>query len=183
MPDDRKEKLFIYEVPYSGKHHIVNIDSDIEAPYVYRDLHKLLIESSANDIVTFEINSFGGRMDTTTQIHNLLKGTQARTRAVIYTAYSAASVIALSCDQIITGDHAGMMIHAASWGTDGKVNEMQSQVDYFTNKTKTLFEEVYKGFLNKKEIDLVLNNKDIWLTKNQIDLRLKKWTPIRMRKE
>lgn len=176
---DEKAELFIYELPIQGRLHVVNLDERIGEPVQYRELYKLLLDASFGDYITLSINTGGGSLMTTIQIHNALKATKANTRAVVYTAWSAGSIIAFSCDDIVVADHGSMMIHAATWGTDGKVDELVSQSEHFRKTVSSMFNEVYKGFLTTAEITKVLENKDMWFEKDEIEKRLKKWRPIR----
>lgn len=177
---EEREKLFIYDIPIGNKAHIVNLDDKIGEPWEYRDLNKLLLNDvNFGDVINVVINTSGGNVMTTIQIHNALKATRAHTRAIVYSAWSAGSLIAFSCDDIVVADHASMMIHAATWGTDGKVDELFSQSEHFKKIVSNMFHEIYKGFLTKSEINKVLENKDMWFDKQEIEKRLKKWKPIR----
>lgn len=178
MKEDKNE-LFIYELPIQGRLHVVNFDERIGEPDQYREFYKLLLDASFGDYINLAINTNGGNLMTTVQIHNALKATRAQTRAVVYTAYSAGSIIAFSCDEIVVADHGSMMIHAAAWGTDGKVDELFGQSEHFKKTVSNMFHEVYKGFLTKGEINKVLENKDMWFDKEEIEKRLKRWKPIR----
>ena len=100
--------------------YIINIDYDIEPSYFYREAFLILRNAKSDDTIRLVINSYGGYLEPALQFYNLLLNTQAKTIAEIYAAYSSASIIALSCDNIITKDFCSMLIHSLSTGSDGK---------------------------------------------------------------
>ena len=60
-----------------------------------------LAESNNADLIIFDIDTFGGRVDAATQIKDSISSTEIETIAFINRrAISAGSLISLSCDQI-----------------------------------------------------------------------------------
>jgi ATP-dependent protease ClpP protease subunit len=176
QPDD-----LIQETDLSYKHYIVNLDEEIQEPKYYRKVFDLLRRATCNDIITFIINTPGGNISTLVQFFNHLMITEAHTVADIYEAYSCGADIALSCDSIMLNDFSSMLIHSASYQTEGKQHEINSNVECFDKVFTDILKKIYKGFLTEKEIKSVLEGKDKWFDKMELERRFKKWKPLRSR--
>ena len=170
-----------YQYPITINRYIVNLDSYIDSPDNYREVFDTLIKAEQDESIFLNINSCGGRMDTTREFISLLLNTNASTRATIFTASSAAALIALSCDEIQVAQTGAMMIHNSSFGTEGKVGDIKSQSDHIDKMSRSLFELVLKGFLTKEEIEEVCIGKEFYFDYKQIVKRMKKFVPIRLR--
>lgn len=166
---------------YNFREFIVNLDSEIKEVSQYRKAFHVLSTASPNDIVRVIINTPGGLVDTALQFHNMLLNTQARTIAEVYNAHSAGSMVMLSCDNIQMMRYSSVMIHSVSFGIGGKVGDVKAYADFTSDSNKAILDDIYAGFLSEKEIESIVNNKDIWLTKQQCEERLKTWVPIRAR--
>jgi len=153
----------------------IYIDESIHNPNQYRKIFNTLREGKENDSIILIINSYGGNLDTAIQFYNYIKDCKSKTIAEIYTAYSAGSMIALSCDDIICKSFASMMIHSMSWGTVGKTVDMKSQSDFANKLNISICKNIYKGFLTDKEIDDVIKGKEFWFMQNSIERRIKSW--------
>jgi ATP-dependent protease ClpP protease subunit len=157
----------------------VNLDGEIDGPENYRKVFSILQKASRNDAIVFRINSFGGDVGTAIQIVNGIQNSDAFCVAEIYSAYSAAGVIALACDKIVPMQFSSMMIHNISWGSGGKVNEIKAHSDFMKTWSEQIVMKAYNTFLSKKEIKSILAGSDLWLTENEITERLEKWKPMR----
>lgn len=161
--------------------HIINLDTDIGPPNEYRQAFSLLREASLEDAIVLMINTDGGHVSTVVQFFNHLLKTQATTFAEVYCAYSAGSIIALSCDNINVGRYGSMMIHALSAGALGKAHELDGKVKFISQFNDRIIKELYTDFLTDKEIETIIAGKDIWLMENDINKRLKGWKSVRLR--
>ena len=56
----------------------------------------------------------------------------------------------------------------------GELKNLMLVADAQFEEAQRIEEEVYQEFLTKKEIDAILNNKDLWLTTNEVADRLRK---------
>lgn len=177
-----KEGIFAKK-QYISNHYSFYIDEDIEISSNYRELFNILREAEENDVVTLVINSRGGYLETAVQIYNYLLMTKATTIAEVHTAYSAAAMIALSCDNILLGRFSSMLIHTASSGVGGKAEDMKRYSDFLNDWNIKICKDVYKGFLTDKEIIQVCEGKEFWLLEEEVMKRLKSWTPVRSRKK
>lgn len=159
--------------------YVVNIDGEIKSPSVYRQVFSVLQKATIRDVVIFRINSPGGEVDTAVQIVNMIQNCQAMCIAEVYSAYSAASVITLACDEIRVMKYSSMMIHNINLGLFGKVNEIASHGNFINAWGNSFIRKIYSGFLTKTEIDSVLSGTDFWFMEEDIKKRLKTWKPMR----
>lgn len=154
--------------------HEFYISGAIEGPEEYVEWFNVIRNASEYDTVKLYINSGGGNLDTALQFMRVLTDTAANTIASVEgSCMSAATMIMLSCDAIEVSPHSLFMFHNYSGGTLGKGGEMADQILFERAWSKTFLNEVYKWFLSSDEIESILNNRDIWLTSEQVAERLK----------
>ena len=151
----------------------VPIDGNIEAPMFYRQVVNAINNTSEQDVIEFEINSGGGRLDGLCSLLSAMKRTSAEKIALINgDCHSAASMLALACDAAVVSPYASMLVHNASGGTLGKIADMRGQLEHLNNFTDELFRDTYKLFLSEEEIEDCLGGKELWLNASQIIERL-----------
>jgi hypothetical protein len=66
------------------------------------------------------------------------------------------------------------MFHNYSAGTFGKGGEMYDQLQFERRWSENFMRAVYKDFLAEDEIQSMLNNRDIWMTSDEVAQRLEK---------
>lgn len=172
----------IFSTQKTSTQYYVNIDTEISSPDNYREVIKSLVSASSSDMFIFMLNSNGGDLATAMEISSAILNTDAYCKAIVFSAFSAASVIALSCDSILVEDCGAFFIHAPVWASAGKPQTMESQGQFFSKSSKQWFTKIYQGFLTDDEINKVLLGLDMWIDKKDADKRLKRWTPIGARK-
>lgn len=150
-----------------------NIDEDITVPSYYRNLIEVLNNATEQDLVVLNINSDGGMLDSAISIIDALRNTQANTLAWISgSCYSAASLLALSCQNIEVGDFATLMAHNSQYGLGGYTTDIKDRAVFEHKMTSKILHSVYDGFLTKEEIETVLANKTIWMDSDEIAERV-----------
>lgn len=175
-----KDKIIIKNI-ISKNEYIINIDTDILDPNEYREVFEILRLAKKEDKIILKINSMGGYIHTMIQWVNALLHTKAKTIAEIYTAYSAASVIALSCDELKFQHFCSMMIHNMSLDIGGKISDIEGYAKFAMSQDKDIADTIYMGFLTKDEIKKVNSGSEVWLDKNQCLSRIKNFKPIKQR--
>lgn len=141
----------------------------------YLDWLDVIRNAGPNDDVIVHINSPGGNLFTALQLMNALAESEATITAQVEGAcMSAATMIMLCADRFMLSPHAMFMFHNYSGGTIGKGGEMWENIKFERSWSKKFLHEVYDIFLTKKEIDSMLDGKDVWLTADQVAERLKK---------
>lgn len=160
--------------------HEFYLSGSIEGPEEYIDWFNVIRNASEYDTIKIYINSGGGDLNTALQFMRVLADTDAATIASIEgSCMSAATMVMLSCDAIEISPHSLCMIHNYSGGTIGKGGEMVDQILFERDWSRLFLADVYKWFLSSDEIESILNNRDIWLTSEQVAERLK--TVLEMR--
>lgn len=141
----------------------------------YLDWLDVIRHAGQNDDIIVHINSPGGSLFTALQLMNAMAESEATITAQVEGAcMSAATMIMLCADRFMLSPHAMFMFHNYSGGTIGKGGEMWENIKFERSWSKKFLHEVYDTFLTKKEIDSMLDGKDVWLTADQVADRLKK---------
>jgi len=150
-----------------------NLDEDIKEPSYYRNLIEVLNNATEQDLVVLNINSFGGGLDSAISIIDALRNTRANTLAWISgSAYSAAGLIALSCQNVEVGEFATLMCHNSQYGLGGYTTDIKDRALFEHKMTSKIMQSVYRFFLSPEEIESVLMNKTIWMDSDEIIERL-----------
>ena len=150
-----------------------NIDEEIKEPSYYRNLIEVLNNATEQDLVVLNINSGGGMLDSAISIIDALRNTRASTLAWISgSAYSAAGLIALSCQNVEVGEFATLMCHNSQYGLGGYTTDIKDRAVFEHKMTSKIMHSVYKHFLSLDEIESVLMNKTIWMDADEIIERL-----------
>jgi ATP-dependent protease ClpP protease subunit len=169
---------------FTAQCHRIFIDDEILDAKYYRKVILTIMKCSESDSVVFLINSIGGDMFTLRSIVETFKMVGVKTTAVIMAkCYSAASMLALSCDEIIVYPSAEMMIHTAQLVAGGSAGNFKRSVQFAVKSVESYIDDVYQGFLTEEEISDVKNDKEIYLDADQINTRLKRLFKERARIE
>jgi ATP-dependent protease ClpP protease subunit len=158
-----------------GHLHEFYIVGEIDEALKYTEWFNTIRHSSSNDAIKIYINSCGGDLWTAIQFMRVMKECKAPIMASVEGAcMSAATIIFLMADQYEISPHSMFMFHNYSGGTVGKGGEMIDQIKHERKWSERLFEEIYEDFLELDEIKAILDNKDIWLTAEEVVNRLNK---------
>jgi ATP-dependent protease ClpP protease subunit len=87
-------------------------------------------------------------------------------------------MIALACDGLYCYPHAYMMIHTSSGCSFGKQSDIKREEEFYNPWLENFFNEIYRHFLTKKEIQDILGGKDMWLRSDEVMERFKKRVDI-----
>jgi ATP-dependent protease ClpP protease subunit len=151
------------------------LDTAIGDKKNYRDLLHTLYNMSEDDSMRLFVSGPGGQIDTLLEIITAVESCQGRVVGVLTgAAQSAHGILALALPELQVLHRASIMIHNASFGAGGKVQEVQSMVDFNTKTCKKLFEEFYTGFLSDAELADVHKGVDFYFDADEIQTRLKK---------
>lgn len=152
-----------------------NLDEDIKEPSYYRNLIEVLNNATEQDLVVLNINSGGGHLDSAISIIDALRNTRANTLAWISgSCYSAASLIALNCQNLEVGEFATMMAHNSQYGLGGYTTDIKDRAVFEHKMISKIMHSVYKHFLSVDEVEAVLANKTIWMDADEIVERFAK---------
>lgn len=168
------QKNTYYSIPKGFKHEFY-LSGEIEEPEKYADWFHLIRNSSENDDIIIHINSMGGNAATAIQLMRVLKETQANVTACVEgDCMSAATFIFLSATSFDISEYSDFMFHNYSSVAAGKGGEMYDSITHAKKWSDNLMKTVYKDFLSDEEIQQILDNKDIWMSGEEVLERLKK---------
>lgn len=153
-----------YSVKPAINLHTLYMTGEIESPDEYTDVFESIRMASPNDVIKIHINSPGGDLFTAIQFMRVLKETEAKVVTSVEGAcMSAATLIFLAADQFEISEHSVFMFHNYSTVMYGKGGELFDGIMHDRKWSENLLKTEYEGFLTEKEIETVLDGKDIWL--------------------
>jgi ATP-dependent protease ClpP protease subunit len=146
----------------------------------YIDWFDTIRNASEIDTVRIYINSPGGDLYTTLQFLRVMSDTEATiVTSVEGACMSAATMIFLHGHTHEITPHSLFMFHNYSAGTFGKGGEMYDQLQFERKWSENFMRAVYRDFLAEDEIQSMLNNRDIWMTSDEVAQRLEKLQEVR----
>lgn len=169
----KKEKEFFLGRPLASMHEFY-LSGNIDSADEYIEWFDAIRHAGENDVIRLYINSYGGDLFTAIQFMRALNETPATVAVSVEGAcMSAATMVFLCGDVFEVSAHSMFMFHNYSGGTFGKGGEMLDQLQHERVWSEKLLREIYSDFLTDKEIEAMLNNKDIWMDGDEVVKRLK----------
>ena len=149
------------------------LSGEIEAATEYIEWFDTIRNARLGDVVKIYINSCGGDLYTALQFLRVLSETPAHVITSVEGAcMSAATMIFLHGDEFEVTPHSLFMFHNYSAGVFGKGGEMFDQLQFERSWSENFLRDVYHDFLTPDEIKSMLDNKDIWMTSEQVLARI-----------
>jgi len=171
----RKSGSAIYEFYLSGT---------ITGPEDYIEWFNTIRSAGPQDEVKIYINSRGGDVNCALQFMRVLSETQATVICSVEgCCMSAATMIFLCADVFEVTPHSLFMFHNYSGGIFGKGGEIYDQAVFEREWSKQFLQHIYKNFLTNKEIDSLLENKDLWLHSQEVSNRVEKLCEARTKEQ
>lgn len=163
----------IFAFPRQVTHYQIFLDQPFTEPWLLRNEITALLAMQEDDTVDFIINSVGGNVAAARALLECIKSTQAHTRAILVGhCSSAATFIALACDEIVVTDAAEFMIHTASFGIEGSTALVKTHSDFVISQVHKLLDETYTGLLTAKELEQVRNGTEFYFDAAELRIRL-----------
>jgi ATP-dependent protease ClpP protease subunit len=158
-----------------GHVYSIYLSGEITEAQDYIEIFETMRNTSDSDIVRLHINSPGGDLFTAVQFMRVMAETPATIVASVEGAcMSAATMIFLCAGAYEISEHAMFMFHNYSGGTIGKGGEMYDELVYERKWSDKMMRNVYADFLTEDEIKAILDNKDIWMSADEVVKRLGK---------
>jgi len=149
------------------------LSGHLDRPEEYIEWFDQIRNAGQNDVIVLHINCFGGDLYTAIQFIRVLQECQGVVVASVEGAcMSAATMIFLQADEVEISNHSAFMFHNYSGGTIGKGGEMIDQLTYERSWSESLLKDVYADFLNEKEIESILDGKDLWMSSDEVTKRM-----------
>jgi len=178
IPDlwDKLYPMMSLEDPDSGQiTHYIYINTYFESPDKFTEVLALIDTVKKGELIIFKVNSGGGYLDSVLMIIDAIKACEAEAVCELSgTVASAATALALSCNDIYVAKHTTFMIHNFSAGSYGKGGEIEVHVNSMLTTYKGFFEDIYRPFLTKRELKKVINGKDLYLDADEVYRRFEK---------
>ena len=169
------------EIAHLHEYYLVG---EIEDASKYTEWFNQIRHAPPTDIIKLYINSEGGSLWTAIQFMRVIRECKAPVVASVEGAcMSAATIIFLMSDTYEISPHSMFMFHNYSGGTIGKGGEMIDQIKHERVWSEKLLFEIYQNFLTDAEIRAILENKDIWMTAEEVVSRLNKKAKILAKKK
>ena len=145
----------------------------IEEADEYISVFDMIRHAREEDVVKIYVNSPGGDLFTALQFGRAMGDSDATIIVSVEgQCCSAATIIALAADMVELSNHCVWMCHNYSSGMIGKGHELHSQAEFERDWSIKLMKDIYDGFLTDKEINAMLDGRDIWLAADDVMKRL-----------
>lgn len=159
----------------ASNHYEFYLLNNIEDPSHYIQWFQTIRNARPSDVVQIFINCYGGNLYTVIQFLKVLQETKAHVVISVEGAcFSGATMILLAGDSFEISNYASFLFHNYSSGIGGKGGEMFERAQHERLWSTELLKQIYADFLTVKEIDDLLNNKDIWMDATEVVRRLQK---------
>lgn len=175
LPQMGNEKIPSYkQVVQIALHHYYLLGA-IGEPEKYLDLVHTLKTAEEHDTIFIYINSVGGNLYTAIQIINAMQNCSGTVITCLEgEACSAATIIFLAGHKHIINPFGAFMVHKYSHGVEGKGSDVANQVKFTERYFDELARSIYADLMTTKEIELMLDGKDLWLSSKEVQDRLTK---------
>ena len=162
-------------VTYQDGTFYILLDEEIKSPSYYRNAFQTLRNAQEGETVRILISTYGGNLTSAITFKNLIEQCAAEVVGVLEgEAYSAGSLILLSCPVIHIQPYTTLMCHSAAFGSSGMVQQVRDHVDFTGRHAEAVMEDVYRDFLSTQEFSDLKRGVEIWLDYDQINERLEK---------
>lgn len=171
----RKEALYsVSHNQQSFNQFIVRIHAPISAPSDYAGLLTLFDNATENDHILLDILSPGGSLDTCILICRAIRHCDGHITARIgSTCASAATAIALACDDFEIDQFSSFMVHTGSIDLDmAKIPDLRSAVIHHNSVIENFIYSTYSGFLTEEEIEDVIAGKELYFVSEELEEKL-----------
>lgn len=161
---DEPEEFMVGFIPHKSGTYRIEIDNVIESVSQFSTAVQVLEAAKEDDEVVIILQTDGGNVNATDAfIHALRKCAAPIHIQASGGTHSAGTHILLEGDSIELSAGFNALLHCGSDGAIGGVNEYRIK-SAFDEKFRTRqFKETYEGFLSDKEMDAMLDGKDIWM--------------------
>ena len=172
MENTSSKNMFVSPL---GRIYNLYLTGSIKPASEYLEWFHVIRHASDMDVVVIHINSYGGDMFTAIQLMQAISESSATVLCSAEGAcMSAATLVFLAGDQYQINEFSMFMFHNYSGMAMGKGGEMFDSVSHERAWSERIWRKMYSKFLSKKEIASILDNKDIWMTSDEVIKRLKK---------
>jgi len=147
----------------------------------YAPAIETIINATESDVIRYRIASPGGWDETFMMFYSAMLRSDATFIAdIVSTAYSAASALALVCDDIEVHPLSKMMIHVGESAHTGIIPRKVDFQKFELEQEQLFFSTIYADFLTPSEIELALSGKELWIGAEEI---LERWNKVQEKRQ
>ena len=161
------EGVAMFEVSYKPErigNYIINIYSGIESPEQFTDAIQVLEMADEQNGIVVNLQCPGGSLDAVDAFIHAMQKCEGHIHVVATGGcHSAATLILLEADSYELSEGFSSLIHCGSLGAVGSFNEFNAQVKFNAAFMPKTLRRHYEGFLDEKELDELMEGRDIWL--------------------
>lgn len=156
----------------TGDTHHIYLSDEVVSPGYYNELVHIVAHAKEHETVCLHLNTPGGMIDSAFMIIDAINDCEAVVEAHLTgSVASAGTMLALACDVLYIAPHTAFMIHNYSAGISGKGHEMKARQEFTDKSLNETFQTFYKGFLTDKEMEEVIDGKDMWMGAREVNVR------------
>lgn len=182
--EEKVASVRYFENSFTSKVHHFYISTAIGDQHEYVDMIHRIKTAHQSDIVNIYLNTPGGILTTGIQLISAMKNSPAHIVAHMEGEVgSLGTIIFLSADEFVVNDHCMFMLHNFSHGSEGKGNEVASQVRAVNKWFEKFARDIYVPFLTEAEFDRLLKDEDFWFDSDEVRKRLNKMIKILNRQQ
>jgi ATP-dependent protease ClpP protease subunit len=162
---EESQEFSVNFIPDKSGTYIIEIDGPIESPKQFSTAVQILGMAKEEDTVEIRITDCpGGSIGATDGFLHAIRKCQAHIHMIgAGGVHSMGSMILLEADSFELANGFSSLIHCGSGGSYGSMNEVRVQNKFDEEFYVRRFKETYEAFLSPKELEDMLEGKDIWL--------------------
>lgn len=163
--NDETQEFSCNFIPDKSGTYIIEIDGAIHSPKQFSTAVHILGMAKEDDSIEVRITDCpGGSIGATDGFLHAIRKCQAHIHMVAAGGvHSMGSMILLEADSFELAGGFNSLIHCGSGGSYGNMNEVRVQNKFDEEFYVRKFKEAYEAFLTPKELNDMLEGKDIWL--------------------
>lgn len=171
-----KSHVMIMYAPKPGGDYHVHLDEPITDASEYRDILQFLATASAEDTFHIYLDGPGGSCSTCVNLIHGIANTEAKVIAYLKGEVNSSHAnIFMACHEHVVYPYSLLMVHTFSGGFWGKGMDSLDASSTYNLLTKTLYTDLYEGFLSAEELEKVLEgNRDLYFVGDEIAERIEK---------
>ncbi len=155
----------------------LRLDSEIGDAEDYSDWLRTIRATTEHDVIELHLCTPGGSLSTTMYLLAALRDTPAHKHVVISGMCASGGTILMMCgDSWEIDPHTQFLFHNYRGMMGGKHEDMKSQIMYMDEYIKNVIEDVFGGFLTKKEQQILIEGKEHYMLATEVGERLEKRT-------
>lgn len=158
------EEFLVGFIPHKSGTYRIEIDGELENVRQFSTAIQVLENAKEDDDVVIYLQTVGGSVNAGEAFIHAMRKCAAPIHIVATgSVHSMGTHILMEADSIELSHGFNACLHCGFDGAVGNVNEYMAKSKFDADFRNRTFREDYEGFLSEKELDAMLDGKDIWL--------------------